>query len=250
MAQLYFDFENTGPDTSPSSRNGGDHSTTPLNDATLGDRASKRRSEACPGDRRSVRALTSPGRTTTERAKAKDILAAVELVNILDAANRSATQAERETLARFGGFGAVALKLFPDPMTGRYRSQAWEKLGGRLKALLSPEDYLSAKRTTFNAFYTSPLVMTAMHRALHRLGIQDNALVLEPGCGIGNFMGVAPRGMRFIGIELDRTSGRIAKALYPEHDIRVEGFQDAKFPEGSVDAAIGNVPFADLKLSG
>jgi 16S rRNA A1518/A1519 N6-dimethyltransferase RsmA/KsgA/DIM1 with predicted DNA glycosylase/AP lyase activity len=76
----------------------------------------------------------------------------------------------------------------------------------------------------------------------------QDATVLEPGCGIGNFMGLAPEGMRFIGVELDSLSGRIARALYPGHDIRIENFRDTRLPEGRIDAVIGNVPFADLRL--
>ncbi len=106
----------------------------------------------------------------------------------------------------------------------------------------------AAKRTTFNAFYTSPIVIAAMHQAISRLGVPGDALVLEPGCGTGNFLALAANTMRFIGIELDSISGRIARALHPGHDIRIENFRDTKLPENRIDAVIGNVPFADLKL--
>jgi len=121
-------------------------------------------------------------------------------------------------------------------------------MGDELKTVLTPEEYDSAKRTTFNAFYTSPTVIAGIHEAIARLGVPAGATILEPGCGTGNFMSQAPRGTRFIGIELDSISGRIAKALHPEHDIRIESFRDTKLPEDRIDAAIGNVPFADLKL--
>ena len=87
-----------------------------------------------------------------------------------------------------------------------------------------------------------------MHAALARLGVPADATVLEPGCGIGNFLAHAPAGMRFIGVELDRLSGRIARVLHPGHDIRIENFRDTRLPEGRIDAVIGNVPFADLRL--
>jgi N12 class adenine-specific DNA methylase len=116
-------------------------------------------------------------------------------------------------------------------------------LGEELKALLTPEEYDSAKRTTFNQFFTSPIVMKAMHEALARLGVPAGATVLEPGCGIGNFMSYAPEGMHFIGVEQDSVSGRIARALHPEADIRIQNFRDSRLPE--IDAVIGNVPFAD-----
>jgi hypothetical protein len=114
--------------------------------------------------------------------------------------------------------------------------------------LLSQEEYDSAKRTTFNAFYTSPTAIAAIHEGIARLGVPGNATVLEPGCGIGNFISQGPDGMRFIGVELDSISGRIAKALHPDQDIRIENFRDTRLPEGRIDAVIGNVPFADLKL--
>src|SRR5205085_1375291 len=120
--------------------------------------------------------------------------------------------------------------------------------GEALRSLLTPEKYESAKRTTFTASYTSPTVTAAMHEAACRLGLPRGATVLEPGCGTGNFMSLAPPGMRFIGIEMDSISGRIAKALHPDQDIRIENFRDTRLPEGSLDGVIGNVPFADVKL--
>lgn len=112
-----------------------------------------------------------------------------------------------------------------------------------MKGLLTPDEFASAKRTTFNAFYTSETVIDAMHQALTRLGVQDGALVLEPGCGPGRF--IRP-GKRFIAVELDSISGRIARALHPEADIRIENFEDTKLP--ALDAVIGNVPFANVSL--
>ena len=162
--------------------------------------------------------------------------------------HRPATADERQALARFGGFGAVALSLFPDPITGRYKDAGWQALGDELASLLTTEEYDSAKRTTFNAFYTSPTVIAAMHRAVRRLGVPEGATVLEPGCGTGNFMGQAPAGMKFIGVEMDSVSGRIARALHPGHDIRVENFRDTRLPDGRLDAVIGNPPFADVRL--
>lgn len=167
-------------------------------------------------------------------------------MQLIERENRPATQAEREILARFPGFGCVALSIFPNPFTGRYKDTSWQALGHELKSLLTPEEYDSAKRTTFNAFYTSSAVIKAMYQGLKRLGIPDNALALEPGCGPGRFFYLAPQEMRFIGVELDSISGRIAKALHPKADIRIENFQETRLPE--LDAVIGNVPFADLKL--
>jgi N12 class adenine-specific DNA methylase len=187
-----------------------------------------------------------PTIATGEKAKARDIIAAIRTLKTLEQEKRPATLDEKHILPRFAGFGPVALSLFPDPVRGGYKDSGWWTLGQELKGLLTPEEYDSAKRTTFNAFYTSPTVITAMHEALSRLGVPERATVLEPGCGIGNFMSYGPRQRRFIGVELDSISGRIAKALHPEADIRIENFRDSRLP--ALDAVIGNVPFADVKL--
>ena len=182
-----------------------------------------------------------------EKTKARDIIAAIRTLQQVEREKRPATADERQTLARFGGFGAVALSIFPDPVTGRYKDAGWQALGDELKALLTPEEYDSAKRTTFSQYFTSPVVMQAMHDALSRLGVPPEATVLEPGCGTGHFMTHAEAGHRFIGVEKDRLSGRIARALHPDHDIRIENFRDRNCPR-AVDAVIGNPPFGDVDI--
>ncbi len=142
----------------------------------------------------------------------------------------------------------MALSIFPDPVRGTYKDSGWQALGEELKSLLTLAEYESAKRTTFNAFYTSPTVITAIHEAIARLGVPANATILEPGCGTGNFMGYGNREARFIGIEMDFLSGRIARAIHPGQDIRIENFRDTTLPENRIDAVVGNVPFADVKL--
>jgi N12 class adenine-specific DNA methylase/trans-aconitate methyltransferase len=201
-------------------------------------------------DQASPRQERNPGivQSGGEKAKARDILAAIRTVKSIEHEQRPATPEERQALARFAGFGPVALSIFPDPVTGRYKDAGWQALGEELNTLLSPAEYDSAKRTTFNAFYTSPTVIAAIHEAISRLGVPSNATILEPGCGTGNFMSQAAQAARFIGVELDSISGRIAKALHPGQDIRIESFRDTKLPEDRIDAVIGNVPFADLKL--
>jgi hypothetical protein len=190
-------------------------------------------------------ALVTPG---GEKSKARDLLAAIRAVKQIEAQRRPATPEERQTLARFSGFGPVALSIFPDPVSDRYKDASWQELGDELRILLTVEEYESAKRATFNAFYTSSVVIRAMFQAIKRLGVPENALVLEPACGPGRFLYLAPPGMRFIGVELDQISGRIARALHPQADIRIENFRDTRLPEESIDAVIGNVPFADVKL--
>lgn len=183
-----------------------------------------------------------------EKGKARDIIAAIRTLKNIEQLDRPATPDERQTLARFAGFGPVALSIFPDPVKGTYKVAGWQALGEELKTLLTPAEYDSAKRTTFNAFYTSPTVITAIHAAIARLGVPANATILEPGCGTGNFMAYGQPEARFIGVEMDSISGRIARAIHPDQDIRIENFRDTRLPEGRIDAVVGNVPFADLKL--
>ena len=191
-------------------------------------------------------AAMRPGMASGEKSKARDILAAIQTLKSIEREHRLATDDEKLTLARFSGFGPVALSIFPDPVTGKYKDAGWQAVGGELKTLLTADEYDSAKRTTFNAFYTSPTVITAIHDAIKQLGVPGDALILEPGCGTGNFMAHAPKGMQFIGVELDSISGRIAMARFPSQQIRIEPFQKSVLPQ--FDAVIGNVPFADLKL--
>ena len=183
-----------------------------------------------------------------EKTKARDIIAAIRTLKAIEQEHRPATPEEKQILSRFSGFGPVALSLFPNPVTGKYKDAGWQAVGEELKTLLPPAEYDSAKRTTFNAFYTSPTVITSIHEAIARLGVPEGATILEPGCGTGNFMSHAKAGARFIGVEMDSISGRIAKALHPGQDIRIENFRDTKLPEDRIDAVVGNVPFADVKL--
>jgi SAM-dependent methyltransferase len=183
-----------------------------------------------------------------EKAKARDIIAAIRTLCTIEQESRPATEEEKLILGRFSGFGPVALSIFPNPVTGQYKDAGWQSIGEELKSLLTPAEYDSVKRTTFNAFYTSPTVIQAIHQGIERLGVPTNATILEPGCGTGNFMRFAAPGSHFIGVEMDSISGRLAKALHPGQDIRIENFRDTRLPEGRIDAVVGNVPFADLKL--
>jgi hypothetical protein len=193
-------------------------------------------------------AATPATMASGQMSKARDILAAIRALKAIEQESRPATPEEKQALGKFSGFGPVALSIFPDPVTGKYKDERWQAVGQELQSLLTPEEYDSAKRTTFNAFYTSPTVIAGIHDAIHRLGIHDGATILEPGCGIGNFMRWSGERKRFIGVEMDSISGRIARAIHPQHDIRIENFRDTKLPEGRIDAVVGNVPFADVKL--
>jgi hypothetical protein len=112
---------------------------------------------------------------TGEKGKAQDILAAIRTLKKLERLRRLPDDDEAKTLARFGGFGPVALSIFPDPVTGKYKD-GWQAIGQELRELLTPEEYESAKRTTFCQFFTSPAVMQAIHDALAHLGVSSHAL--------------------------------------------------------------------------
>ena len=139
-----------------------------------------------------------------EKAKARDIIAAIRTLKRVETERRPPNKEEKDALARFSGFGPVALSIFPDPVSGHYKDAGWRNLGETLQMLLTPEEYESAKRTTFNAFYTSPAVIASIHEAIDRLGVPDDATILEPGCGIGNFIGKGKSGQRFIGSRAGR----------------------------------------------
>ncbi|MGL6075452.1 MAG: hypothetical protein ACRC8S_14955 [Fimbriiglobus sp.] len=188
----------------------------------------------------------APELASGEKSKARDLLAAIRTLQTIEQEKRHATAEEQTILAKFPGFGPLALRIFPDPVTGKYLDATWQNLGQELQSLLTPEEYSSAKRTTFTAFYTSPVVIRGIYEALRRLGVPEDAQVAEPGCGTGNFLALASPSMRFTGIELDGVSGRIAKARHPQHDIRIEDFRVTKLPP-DLDAVVGNVPFADVR---
>ena len=117
--------------------------------------------------------------------------------------------------------------------------------------MLTPEEYAAARSSTLNAHYTSPTVIRAMYAALEHMGVKPNTL-LEPAMGIGNFFGLLPEqyhSAKLYGVELDSVTGRIAKQLYPEANITVDGFERVELPDNAFDLAIGNVPFGSYKLS-
>ncbi|WP_232056359.1 DEAD/DEAH box helicase family protein [Tuwongella immobilis] len=172
-------------------------------------------------------------------------MAALRVVRELERLGREATDAEQRILARFSGFGAVALSLFPDPLSGVYKP-GWRELGEELTQLLSPEEYASARRTVFTAFYTSPIVIEAIYGILARLGVPSDARILEPGCGSGHFLAQAGSAMQVVGIEQDAVSARIARARFPRQVIRHEDFTTSRL-QPEFDAVIGNVPFADIR---
>jgi hypothetical protein len=181
------------------------------------------------------------------KARAEDNLAAIRLAALIEAEGRPARPDEQERLARLTGFGATDLadKLFR--RAGDGFAPAWEDIGLELEQLVSREELASLSRATQYAHYTPEFIVRAIWRALRRMGF-DGGRVLEPGCGTGLFFALAPEALSgklaLTGVEMDATTARIAKLLYPNARIRHEDFTKAKLPE-LYDLAIGNPPFSD-----
>ena len=164
---------------------------------------------------------------------------AIQLLNKLDAESRLATPTEQRVLADYVGWGGLS-EFFKEG-NPHYTE---------LKNVLSDEEYASARESTLTAFYTPPVVIKAVYSALENMHFQTGN-VLEPSCGIGNFMGLVPESMndaKFYGVELDSLSGRIAQQLYQKNSIAVQGFENTNLPDSFFDAAIGNVPFGQFKV--
>lgn len=164
---------------------------------------------------------------------------AIQLLNKLDAESRLATPTEQRVLADYVGWGGLS-EFFKED-NPHYTE---------LKNVLSDEEYASARESTLTAFYTPPVVAKAVYSALENMHFQTGN-VLEPSCGIGNFMGLVPESMndaKFYGVELDSISGRIAQQLYQKNSIAVQGFENTNLPDSFFDAAIGNVPFGQFKV--
>ena len=169
---------------------------------------------------------------------------AVRLLHELELENRMAAPEEQEILSRYVGWGGLS-QAFEE------KSKDWSDEFVELYTELTPEEYREAKESTLNAFYTPPVVIKAMYEALEKMGLEKGNL-LEPSCGIGNFMGLVPEGMdglNVYGVELDSISGRIAKQLYPENSIAIQGFETADYPESFFDCVIGNVPYGAYQVA-
>lgn len=143
-------------------------------------------------------------------------------------------------LARWAGWGALP-QLFDD------HSGEWADLRDELARLLDPEELRAARSSTVNAHYTAAEVVTAVWSLVADLGF-DGGRVLEPGCGSGNFLGLAPPSARLVGVELEPITARIAKTLYPHAEVRAEGFETSQLPPASFDLVVGNVPFGNYRL--
>ncbi|MBA3268271.1 MAG: class I SAM-dependent methyltransferase, partial [Acidimicrobiia bacterium] len=176
------------------------------------------------------------------RAKARANLAALDVLRALDAEDRPARADEQAVLARWSGWGSLP-GVFDD---GDAR---WADVRSQLRDRLDDGAWDAARRTTLNAHYSPAAAVDAIWGAVRDLGF-SRGRVLEPGCGSGNFIGMAPEGLavEMVGVELDPTTAAIAQALYPRADVRSEGFERSRFADDSFDLAVGNVPFARLSL--
>ena len=178
------------------------------------------------------------------KAKFKANMEAIRLLKELEQDQRLATLEEQEVLSRYVGWGGI-------PQAFEERNSAWAEEYTQLKGVLTPEEYSAARASTLNAFYTSPTVIKAMYEALGNMGLKQGN-ILEPSCGVGNFMGLLPESMsttNMYGVELDPVSGQIAKQLYQKNRIAVQGFEETSYPDSFFDCVIGNVPFGAYQVS-
>ena len=178
------------------------------------------------------------------KAKYKANMEAIHLLQTLKKEERLATPEEQEILSRYVGWGGI-------PQAFEENNSSWTNEYLELKNTLSPEEYSAARASTLNAFYTSPTVIRSMYEALENMGLKQGN-ILEPSCGIGNFMGLIPESMgkaNMYGVELDPVSGRIAKQLYQKNKIAVQGFEETSYPDSFFDCVIGNVPFGAYQVS-
>lgn len=179
-----------------------------------------------------------------QKTKYQNNVAAIRLLKDLEAQGRSATPEEQEVLSRYVGWGGI-------PQAFDETNEKWASEYAELKTIVTPEEYASARGSTLNAHFTSPTVIEGMYQALERMGVHPDT-VLEPAMGVGNFFGLLPESMRnatLMGVELDSITGRLAKQLYPQANITVDGFERVNLPDNSIDLAVGNVPFGSYKLA-
>lgn len=179
----------------------------------------------------------------TPKERYNDNVAAIRLLFSLEKQGRNATKDEQDILSRYVGWGGLA-DAFDESKSN------WANEYLELKSLLSEEEYKSARESTLTSFYTSPVVIESIYKALNNLGFRHGN-ILEPSCGIGNFFGMLPdemKGSKMYGVELDSISGRIAKQLYQNSNIAIEGYEKTKLPDSFFDVAVGNVPFGNFKV--
>lgn len=178
------------------------------------------------------------------KTKFKNNLLAIQTLKQIESEDRTATPEEQEILSKYVGWGGLAQAFDSE-------NEQWSKEFAQLSDALTPKEYEDARKSVLDSFFTSPAIIDGIYEALNMFGFNGGNL-LEPSCGVGNFLGKMPSEMaehtNIYGVEIDSISGRIAKQLYPDADIQVTGFESTHFQNGSFDAAVGNVPFGDLNF--
>ena len=198
---------------------------------------------AFSGEKRNYRIYEDP-EPAGKKQRFKQNIEAIRLLKMLEAEGRYAEKGEQEILAGYAGWGGIPEAF--DPEDSRWNTEYEE-----LKEILTEGEYAAERESTLTAFYTPKAVTDAVYKVLSRMGFKGGN-ILEPSCGIGNFLGVLPESMegsRFYGVELDRISGSIARQLYQKENIHIGGFEDSDLPDSFFDVAVGNVPFGDFKVS-
>ena len=169
--------------------------------------------------------------------------AAISVLKECQNENRFATPEEQIILSKYVGWGGI-------PEAFDERAGSWQSEYAMLKNILTPEEYAAARESTLTAFYTPPEVITAIYKAMDQMGFKEGNL-LEPSCGIGNFIGMLPKSMenaKVYGVELDTVSAGIAQQLYQKSSIAAQGFEKVNVPDSFFDGVVGNVPFGDFKV--
>ena len=178
------------------------------------------------------------------KAKFQMNINAIQTLKAIESEQRLATANEQEVLSRYVGWGGCA-DAFDET------KESWSSEYTELKDLLTEKEYESARASVLNAHYTSPAVIKAIYKAIENMGFRTGN-ILEPSCGIGNFFGLLPgsmAGSKLYGIELDSITGRIAKQLYQNANIAIQGYEETSLPDSFFDIAIGNVPFGDYGVA-
>ena len=182
--------------------------------------------------------------TVGKKERFRRNIMAIQLLKKCQEENRFATPEEQIVLSKYVGWGGLS-EAFDE------NNSAWATEYLELSSVLTPEEYASARESTLTAFYTPPEVITAIYKAMEQMGFKEGNL-LEPSCGIGNFIGMLPDTMqdsKIYGVELDRISAGIAQQLYQKTTIAAQGFEETNLPDSFFDGVVGNVPFGDFKVS-
>ena len=182
--------------------------------------------------------------TVGKKERFRRNIMAIQLLKKCQEENRFATPEEQIILSKYVGWGGLS-EAFDE------NNSAWATEYLELSSVLTPEEYASARESTLTAFYTPPEVITAIYKAMEQMGFKEGNL-LEPSCGIGNFIGMLPDAMqdsKIYGVELDTISAGIAQQLYQKTTIAAQGFEETNLPDSFFDGVVGNVPFGDFKVS-